>query len=314
MAAGSEMISGSPMMWGLFTLFVVGALAIDLGVLNRKAHTPTFREAALWCLVWFILAMAFCAGLYDRIGHETAASFLAGYLVELSLSVDNLFVFIMVFEFFRVEQKHQHRVLFWGIIGAVILRAIFIFAGLEMIERFHWLLYVMGAFLIFIGIKMMVKGGDSDEDFGESTVVKVLKKIIPLSKNQPGAAFFVKEKGRWLGTPLFLVLVAVDVVDVIFAVDSIPAVIAITRDPFIVFTSNIFAILGLRSMFFLISGVMNLFRFLAHGVSVILIFIGVKMLTADYYHIPVTMTLSFMILVLFVSIFLSVMFKEKKKK
>lgn len=307
------MITGSPTMWGLFTLFVVGALALDLGVLNRKAHTPSFREAALWCLVWFILAMAFCAGLYDRVGPEPAASFLAGYLVELSLSVDNLFVFIMVFEFFKVLPKHQHRVLFWGIIGAVILRAMFIFAGLEIIERFHWILYIMGAFLIFIGFKMMIKGGgDDNEDFGESRTVKILKKIIPLSKNQPGERFFVKEGGRWLGTPLFLVLVVVDVVDVIFAVDSIPAVIAITRDPFIVFTSNIFAILGLRSMFFLIAGIMNLFRFLAQGVSVILIFIGVKMLTADYYHIPVSATLSFMILVLFVSIFLSIVFKEKK--
>ncbi len=302
-------------LWTVFTVLVFGALVLDLGVLNRKSHTMKVKEALFWCTLWFCLALLFCGGLYYQKGQESAVSFLAGYLIELSLSVDNLFVFIMLFEFFKVQPKYQHRILFWGILGAVVFRAIFIVMGLQLIHHFEWILYLLGVFLVFIGAKMTLKKKDGDGDsVDKSPIIRLLKKILPLTDNYDDQKFFTREKGKLVGTPLFLVLMAVEVTDVVFAMDSIPAVIAVTRDPFIVFTSNIFAILGLRSMYFLLAGVMGIFHYLHYGVGLILVYVGIKMLMSEFYKIPVYVTLTVMINVLFVSIILSLLMPPKDKK
>lgn len=306
------MLFSNPALWALFSAFVVGALVLDLGVLNRKAHVMTFRQASFWCGVWFLLAMAFCGILFFYQNKDSATAFLAGYLIELSLSVDNLFVFIMIFEFFKVPSRFQHKILFWGIIGAVVFRAIFIVLGLQIIHHFEWVLYLLGVFLVLVGIKMAMKKDNDDEAMEKSPIIKILRKIFPLTEQYHGDKFFAKERGKWVGTPLFLVLAAVEASDVVFAMDSIPAVIAVSRDPFIVFTSNIFAILGLRAMYFLIAGVMNMFHYLHYGVSLILIYVGIKMLISEFYKIPVHITLLVMINVLFVSILISVIHPPKK--
>lgn len=300
-------------MWTLFCVFVVGALAVDLGIFNKKSHTPSFKESVGWVSVWVTLALLFCLGLWLTKGDTAAIEFLTGYLIEQSLSVDNLFVFLMLFTYFKVPKEYQHKILFWGIVGAVIMRAIFIYVGLTVLHHFEWMMYILGLFLIYVGAKMFFKT-DEEEANPNNFILKALKRIINITPDYKGDKFLVKENGKLVGTPLLVVLVAVETTDVIFAADSIPAVLAVTRDPFIVFTSNIFAILGLRSLFFVLSGVLTYFRFLHYGVSFILVLVGVKMIAAmQGYKVAPWMTLTAMALIISASVTMSLVIAEKEE-
>lgn len=299
--------------WVGFAVLVVVALILDLGVFQRKSHKMKLKEAALFSLFWVSLGLVFNVWVFHTRGGDAAMTFLTAYLVELSLSVDNLFVFLMLFSYFKVPEKLQHRVLFWGIIGAVVMRAIFIVAGIALINKFHWLLYVLGAFLIVVGFRMMFKN-DEDVHPENNPMLKLLRKIVPVTPDYREGKFIVHEENKWWVTPLFVVLIAVETTDVIFAVDSIPAVLAISLDPYIVFTSNIFAILGLRSFFFLLSGIMPFFHYLHYGVSAILIFIGIKMLGSSYFHVPIAFTLGLMATLIFGSVALSFLMPPKDAK
>lgn len=298
--------------WIGFNVFALGMLVIDLRVFHRPGHVIKFREALGWSLMYVAQAAAFAAILYFWQGRQSSLEFVAGYVVELSLSVDNLFVFLVIFNYFAVPDEQQHRVLFWGILGALILRGIFIGAGVELIHRFHWLLYLFGALLIYSGIRVCISG-EHQVDPASNPVVKMLRKWIPVTTEYRGGRFFVRnaqENGRLYATPLLVVLLVIETTDVLFAVDSIPAVLAITLKAFIVYTSNVFAILGLRSMFFAVAGLMKLFRFLHYGLAVILILVGVKMLLGDYFEIPIGVTLGSVALVLVVTIALSIAFPK----
>jgi len=297
--------------WIAFLTFIVAMLALDLGVFRRKSHEVSMKEALVWCAVWLSLALGFNAILYFWQGQEVALQFFTGYLVEICLSVDNVFVFILLFGYFRVPPEHQHRVLFWGIVGAVIMRAIFISAGIALLNTLDWLIYVFGAFLVYTGIKMALPG--KEEANPENNVaVKLARRLFPITKDYVGGKFFTKIDGRTFATPLFVVLLAIETTDVVFAVDSIPAILGITKNGFIVFTSNIFAILGLRSLYFALAGTMKLFRFLGMGLSIILVFIGVKMLLTYFdLHIEITHSLSFIGSVLALSVIASLVFKPK---
>ena len=298
--------------WIGFNVFALGMLVIDLRVFHRPGHVIRFREALGWSLMYVAQAAAFAGILYFWQGRQSTLEFVAGYVVELSLSVDNLFVFLVIFNYFAVPDEQQHRVLFWGILGALILRGIFIGAGVELIHRFHWLLYLFGALLIYSGIRVCVSG-EHQVDPASNPVVKMLRKWIPVTTEYRGGRFFVRnarENGRLYATPLLVVLLVIETTDVLFAVDSIPAVLAITLKAFIVYTSNVFAILGLRSMFFAVAGLMKLFRFLHYGLAVILILVGVKMLLGDYFEIPIGVTLGSVALVLVVTIALSIAFPK----
>ena len=305
--------------WAGFLVFVAMMLALDLGVFNRKAHVVSLREALAWCAVWFGLAMAFnlliALKMPDTATSRPALEFFTGYIVELCLSVDNVFVFIVIFQYFRVEPKHQHRVLFWGIIGAVVMRAIFIFAGITLINAFHWIIYVFGAFLVYTGIKLALPKKDDGFEPEKNPAVKLARRFLPVTPQFHGGNFFVREHGKLHATPMFLVLLIVETTDVMFALDSIPAVIAITRNEFIVFTSNIFAILGLRSLYFAVSGVMQLFRYLNIGLAVILCFVGFKML-ATYFdiHVEIKISLGIIGAVLAASILASVLIPSQRKE
>jgi tellurite resistance protein TerC len=298
--------------WVGFLLFVAAMLALDLGVFNRKAHEVKLKEALTWCAVWFTLAMGFNLLVYQKMGAQVGLEFFTAYLIELCLSVDNVFVFIVIFQYFRVEPRYQHRVLFWGILGAVVMRAIFIFAGISLINRFHWIIYVFGAFLIYTGIKLALPKKEDGFEPEKNPAVKLARKLMPVSSQFDGGNFFTRINGKRYATPMFLVLLIVETTDVMFALDSIPAVIAITRNEFIVFTSNIFAILGLRSLYFAVSGVMRLFRFINIGLAVILVFVGCKML-ATYFniHVPISWSLSIIGSVLAISILASVLIPAK---
>jgi tellurite resistance protein TerC len=305
--------------WVGFIAFVAAMLALDLGVFNRKAHEVSLKEALGWCVVWFSLAMAFNLLVAFKMpaveSSRPALEFFTGYLIELCLSVDNVFVFIVIFQYFRVEPRYQHRVLFWGIIGAVVMRALFIFAGVSLINKFHWIIYVFGAFLIYTGIKLAQPKKEDGFDPEKNPAVKLARRFMPVSPHFHGGAFFTRIGGKRHATPMFLVLLIVETTDVMFALDSIPAVIAITRNEFIIFTSNIFAILGLRSLYFAVSGVMKLFRFINIGLSVILIFVGAKMLaTYFHFHVPIGWSLTIIGTVLTASILASVLIPEKIKK
>ena len=298
--------------WIGFNVFALGMLVIDLRVFHRPGHVIKFREALGWSLMYVAQAAAFAGILYFWQGRQSSLEFVAGYVVELSLSVDNLFVFLVIFNYFAVPDEQQHRVLFWGILGALILRGIFIGAGVELIHRFHWLLYLFGALLIYSGIRVCISG-EHQVDPASNPVVKMLRKWIPVTTEYRGGRFFVRnaqENGRLYATPLLVVLLVIETTDVLFAVDSIPAVLAITLKAFIVYTSNVFAILGLRSMFFAVAGLMKLFRFLHYGLAVILILVGVKMLLGDYFEIPIGVTLGSVALVLVVTIALSIAFPK----
>jgi tellurite resistance protein TerC len=275
----------SPALWTGFILFVLAMLALDLGVFHKKAHAVGFKEAAGWSVVWIALALTFNGIIWLKFGPQLATEFLTGYLIEKSLSVDNIFVFVVIFGAFGVPAAYQHRVLFWGILGALILRATMIFAGVAMLERFHWMIYVFGAFLIVTGLRLL-RQSDGDPDPEKSWFMRLVRRVIPATSRYDGKKFFTIENGKRLATPLFMALVLVELSDVIFALDSIPAIFAVTRDPFIVFTSNIFAIMGLRSLFFLLAGVMDRFVYLKIGLAGVLVFVGAKMALIDFIKIP----------------------------
>ncbi len=301
--------------WVAFFGFIAIMLALDLGVFHRDSHVISTREALVWCGVWASLALAFCVLLHFWRGSESAQQFLAGYLVELCLSVDNVFIFILVFAYFKVTPQWQHRVLFWGILGAVAMRAVFILVGVSVLARFHWVIYIFGAFLVYTGIKMAFAGGAEEDVHPEKNLaVRMFRKIFPVSPTMDGGKFFTRLNGRRMATPLFVVLIVVESTDLVFALDSLPAVLAITRDGFVALTSNIFAILGLRSLYFALNGIMQLFRFLKIGLSVILVFIGVKMLITYFeLHVDTTVSLGVIGGVLLVSVLASVLIKEKPK-
>lgn len=298
-------------LWVVFNLFVLFMLALDLGVFHRHSHVVTTKEAVTWSVVWITLAMVFNACLYffwDTIApnsaytnSEASLAFFTGYLIEKSLSVDNIFVFILIFTFFAVPAAYQHRVLFWGILGALVMRAALIAVGATLLKEFHWIIYVFGAFLIFTGIRMAFH--KNEEVHPENNpLVKLLKRIMPVTDNYEGDKFFIRRAGTLMATPLFVVLLMVESTDLIFAVDSIPAIFAVTNDPFIVYTSNVFAILGLRALYFLLANVMDKFQYLKLGLSVVLTFVGVKMVIVDFYKIPVGVSLVVIASILAVSI------------
>jgi tellurite resistance protein TerC len=277
--------------WIGFNLFILVMLALDLGVFHRTAHEVSFKEAATWSAVWVALALAFNVGVWQFMGAEKGTQFLTGYLIEKSLSVDNIFVFALIFSYFAVPALYQHRVLFWGILGALVLRAIFIAAGAALIARFHWVVYVFGAFLVLTGLKMALAPSKGLEP-GKNPVLRLVRRLMPVTERYHGQRFFVREGGALAATPLFLVLVLVETTDLIFAVDSIPAIFAITTDPFLVYTSNVFAILGLRSLYFLLAGVMHKFEYLKLGLAAVLVFVGTKMALVDVYKIPSAVSLA----------------------
>ncbi len=300
------------MPWVLFHVFVFGMLALDLGVFHRKAHAIHFKEALVWSCVWILLALLFNGLVHLWKGEAAALEFFTGYVIEKSLSVDNIFVFLVIFTYFKIPAQYQHRVLFWGIIGALIMRAIFIAAGITLLEKFHWLIYLFGAFLVLTGIKMAIAHG-KEMDLNQNPALKFFRKCMPMSTELHGQKFFSVENGRKVATPLFAALLIVEFTDVIFAVDSIPAILAITKDPFIVYTSNIFAILGLRSLYFALAGILHYFRFLHYGLAVVLVFVGVKMLISEFYKVPILASLGVIGVVILVSIIASIIFPSEKK-
>ena len=282
---------GTPLLWAGFSALILVMLALDLGVFHRKAHAVRPREALAWSVVWIGLSLLFNLGLYVWFGRQAGLEFLAGYLIEKSLSVDNIFVFLVIFTYFSVPAEYQHRILFWGILGAVVTRGLFIWAGTVLLQTFHWVEIVFGAFLIYTGIKML-KAGDTEVHPERNPALRLFQRFVPTVTQYSGARFLIRRDGRFYATPLLLVLVVVEATDLVFAVDSIPAIFAVTLDPFIVYTSNIFAILGLRAMYFLLAGAMNKFHYLKVGLGSVLAFVGVKMLIGDYYKIPIGISLA----------------------
>jgi len=293
--------------WVGFNVVVLAILALDLGVLHRRSEKVSVKEAATWSGVWVALSLCFAAAIYLTMGKESGLEFLTGYLIEYALSIDNIFVFVLIFTYFNVPEKYQHRVLFWGIIGALVLRGVMIVAGSALVTRFAWTLYIFGAFLLFTGLRMALQKDDVAYNPERDPVLRLSRKLIPVTKDYRGDKFFVREpdargRNRWAATPLFIVLLIVDTTDVIFATDSIPAIFAVTRDPFIVYTSNICAVLGLRALYFLLAGVVDKFVYLKLGLSLVLIFIGLKMLLEHFIHIPIVAALGVVGVVLGTSI------------
>ena len=282
---------GTPFLWIGFTLFVLAMLGLDLGVFHRRAHEVRMREALLWTIVWIGLALLFNVGVYFWFGSERALEFFTGYLIEKALSVDNIFVFLVIFSYFVVPAAFQHRVLFWGILGALIMRAIFILLGAALLQEFHWVIYIFGAFLVVTGVKLLLQR-NSEMHPELNPLFRLFQRLVPSVAEYRGSQFTVVENGKRYATPLLLVLVAVEATDLVFAVDSIPAIFAITRDPFIVYTSNIFAILGLRALYFVLAGVMGKFHYLRVGLALVLAFVGAKMMLADLYKIPIAASLA----------------------
>ncbi len=296
--------------WIMFNAFVLIMLALDLGVFHRKSHEITIKEALTWTFIWISLALIFNVIIYFWRGQQKALEFFTGYLIEKALSVDNIFVFIMIFTYFQVPSKYQHKVLFWGIIGALIMRVIFIFAGVTLLEKFHFTIYIFGSLLIFTGIKMFNHNNLKIEP-EKNPVIKFLKKLIPVTPTLHEDKFFIKINARQYVTPLFLVLILIETTDLIFAVDSIPAILAITQDHFIVYTSNVFAILGLRSLYFALAGIIHRFWLLNYGLAVVLVFVGLKMILVDFYKIPIEWSLLFITTIIAASIFLSLKLKKR---
>lgn len=316
-------MDGTIWLWLGFNLFVLGMLALDLGVFHRKAHAVSLKEAAIWSIVWIVLALIFNLGIYlfwDEVSYassytnrEAALAFFTGYLIEKSLSVDNIFVFVLIFTFFAVPAAYQHRVLFWGIIGALLMRGALIAIGAALLKEFHWIIYVFGAFLIFTGIRMALHKNEQLHP-EQNPLVKLLRKLMPVTDGYEGDKFFIRRAGKLMATPLFLVLLLVESTDLVFAVDSIPAIFAITDDPFIVYTSNVFAILGLRSLYFLLAGVVDKFHYLKLGLSVVLVFVGIKMVIVDLYKIPVGLSLAVIATILTTSIVASLIRARRLEK
>ena len=300
-------LSGATWLWVGFSLFICTMLALDLGLFNRKAHTIRYREAWIWSGVWVTLAMIFAGIVFHYQGSQRGFEFLTGYLIELSLSVDNLFVFLLIFSYFKVPAKFQHRVLFWGVMGALFMRLTMIFVGAALINKFHWIIYIFGAFLVYTGIKMF-RQEEIEIQPEQNPLVRLVTRFLPITRHYEEEKFFTKSNGKRTGTLLLLVLMVVEVTDLVFAVDSIPAIFAITRDTFIVYTSNVFAILGLRSMYFLLAGVVEKFRFLRLGLAIVLTFIGLKMLlSAAGIIISIKISLIFVAIVLVGSVVASLL-------
>jgi len=292
---------GSPLFWTVFLVGVAAILALDLGVLNRKAHAVRPREAALWTAFCVTLAGLFALWIGWRFGARPALEFTTGYLIEYALSVDNLFVFLVVFSYFRVPPEFQHRVLFWGILGALFLRAFFILTGAALLARFHWMIYLFGAFLVVTGVKLLVSG-EGEVDPESNPMLRLARRFLRVTPRYHGQRFFVLEQGKRFATPLFLVLIVIEGTDVVFAVDSIPAIFGVTQDPFIVFTSNIFAILGLRSLYFLLSDFMGRFHYLKYGLGLVLAFVGAKMVASAWVKVPIGVSLGVIVLLLAASV------------
>lgn len=306
-----DAISGATWLWIGFSVFILTMLSLDLGLLNRKAHTIKYREAWIWSVVWVTLALIFAGIVFIFQGSARGVDFLTGYIIELSLSVDNLFVFILIFSYFKVPARFQHRVLFWGVIGALVMRLTMIFVGATLINRFHWIIYIFGAFLVYTGIKMF-REEETDIQPEHNPVVRLVTRFLPIVRYYDESKFFIKVGGRRTGTLLLLVLIVVEFTDLVFAVDSIPAIFGITTNTFIVYTSNVFAILGLRSMYFLLAGVVDKFRYLRAGLAIVLTFIGVKMLLgAVGIHIKTWISLVVVAVVLLSSIVASLLFGKE---
>jgi tellurite resistance protein TerC len=299
--------------WVLFNIFVLGMLALDLGVFHREAHEVSLREAGIWSIAWVSLAMVFNVGIYLFWGSRPALEFLTGYLIEKSLSMDNVFVFAMIFSYFAVPKAYQHRVLFWGILGALVMRAALIGAGSYLVKQFQWVLLIFGVFLIYTGIKMARQKSHGVHP-ERNPLVRLLKRVVPVTDGFRGAKFFVRENGRRFATPLLVVLVMVEASDLMFAIDSVPAIFAVTQEPFLVYTSNVFAILGLRSLYFLLAGVIDRFRYLKLGLSALLVFVGIKMLLIEWYKIPIGISLGAIAGILTVSIVASLLATRRDER
>jgi tellurite resistance protein TerC len=306
-------MENSILFWIVFNAVIFSMLALDLTVINKKAHTIALKEALIWSGVWIALALIFNIFVLIEFGKTKALEFLTGYVIEYSLSIDNIFVFILIFTYFSVKPQYQHKILFWGILGALIMRGIFIFAGVALINRFHWIVIIFGAFLIFSGLKMLFQKDEISVDPEKNGLVRLFRKFLPVTETLHGDSLFVRQNNRLIATPLFLVLLVIESTDLVFAVDSIPAILAISKDTFIVYTSNIFAILGLRSLYFAVSGIMGLFRFLKVGLAIVLSFVGFKML-ASFFHIEIhiVISLGIIISILLISIMASVIIKKKE--
>jgi len=302
---------GTPLRWLLFNLFVLAAIALDLKAFHRRPHRIGFREASIWSLLWVALSLLFGAGVFFFSGHQPALEFLTGYLIEKALSVDNLFLFLIIFRAFAIDERVQHRVLEWGILGALVMRGAMIAAGTELIERFGWIMYVLGAFLVYAGVQMLFEKKEKMHP-EQSALFRFASRHLRLTHNYHGEHFFIRESGGTFATPLFLVLLVVEITDVTLAVDSIPAVFGITRDPFIVYTSNVFAILGLRAMYFLLAGVLGRLRYLTAGLSFVLVFIGGKMIAERWMHIPVQISLAIVGGMLLIALLASLLKRPKK--
>ena len=299
-------------LWAGFILFVICMLLLDLVVFNKKAHEIMMKEALLLSLFWILLAVAFNIGVWKFLGTQKALEFLTAYLIEESLSIDNLFVFIMIFSYFQVKPQYQHKILFWGIIGAMVMRAIFIVTGVALIHRFEWIIYIFGGFLVITGLRMMFDKGKQIKP-EKNPVIRLARKLIPVTPETHGSKLFVRINHKTLATPLFITLLMIEVTDLIFAVDSIPAVLAISSDPFIIYTSNVFAILGLRSLYFALASIIKYFRFLKYGLAAILFFVGSKMIISSFYKLPIGIALGTVFGILMLSVVLSVLIPQKKR-
>jgi len=297
--------------WIAFHVGVLIVISIDL-FMFRKAHAVALREALIWSVVWVVLSLGFNGLVWHRMGSEKALEFFTGYIIEYSLSVDNILVFVLILSYFRVPPEYQHRVLFWGIFGAIVLRGMMIALGVALVERFEWILYIFGAFLLFTGIKILVQK-EEHVDLEKNPVLRLCRRFLPVTPDYVGAKFFVRRDGRWFLTPLALVLIFVDFIDLVFAVDSIPAIFAITKDSFIIYTSNICAILGLRSLYFLLGGIIHKFIYLKTGLAIVLAMIGVKMLIVDFWHMPTALSLVLVALILGASVVASMLAIRRKK-
>jgi tellurite resistance protein TerC len=297
-------------LWIGFIVFILVMLFLDLKVFHRKSEKVSVRNALVWSAVWIAMALAFGVGIYLLWGHEIGLQYFTGYLIEKSLSVDNLFVFLMVFSYFCVKDEYQHRVLFWGILGAIVMRAIFIFAGIGLLHALGWIIYIFGAFLVYTGVRMAFKK-DEKMEAENNPVLRLVRRVIPVSKDYHGEKFFVVENGLRKATPLLLVLIVIETTDIVFALDSVPAILSISSDPFIVFSSNIFAIMGLRSLYFALVGVLQKLRYLHYGLAAVLVFLGIKMLAGEFVEIPTLLSLGVIAIILTVAVIASLVWSSR---
>jgi len=300
------------LLWLGFNVIVLAMLALDLGVLHRKAHAVSLKEAALWSAVWIVLSIIFGSIVYVSRGADSGLQFFSGYLIEKALSVDNIFVFVLIFAYFQVARQYQHRVLFWGIIGALIMRGAMILIGAALIERFHWIMYLFGLFLVYTAFRLATNRAEK-VDPSHNPAVRLARRFLPVTDHYIGQSFLARQAGRLVATPLLLVLLVIETTDLVFALDSIPAVFAISQDPFIVYTSNVFAILGLRALYFLVAGMLQRLEYLQYGLSIILGFVGIKMLIQDIYKVPTTLSLTFIVVVLSIVVAASLINRKRNQ-